>query len=58
MVSGFLDDGCQYTFILANIFEGKGQTRILSLNNTNLAKGTFAHDPQKPKMIEIDCNNV
>lgn len=43
------------TFIFANVFQGEGQAGILSLDDANLSKGTFAHDAQESEMIEIDC---
>lgn len=42
------------TFIFADVFEGKCQARVFTLNNANFAKGPLAHDSQKPEMIEID----
>ena len=43
------------TFIFANVFQGEGQTGILSLDDANLAKGTFSHHSQESKMVEVDC---
>ncbi len=43
------------TFIFANVFEGKGQACILSLDDADLAKGPFTDDTQETEVIEIDC---
>lgn len=34
----------QPTFILANVFESKGQAGVLSLHYPHLAKGTLSND--------------
>jgi hypothetical protein len=47
----------EQTFIFADVFQGKSQSRILSLNNANFPKGAFAYYSQQSKVIEIDCNN-
>jgi hypothetical protein len=50
--------GRQRTFILANVLEGEGQAGVLALDDTDLAESAFADDPQKSKMVEIDCRLV
>lgn len=40
------------TFILANVFEGKGKSGIFALYYPYLAKSTFADDTQKAKMVQ------
>lgn len=43
------------TFIFANVLEGKGQAGVLSLDDADLSKCTFAHHAQKSEMVEVDC---
>lgn len=43
----------ELTFIFTDIFEGKGQVRVLSLNNSHLSKGTSADDSQQAEMIQV-----
>lgn len=47
--------GHMLTFIFANVFQGEGQAGVLSLDDANLSKSTFAHDAQESEMIEVDC---
>jgi hypothetical protein len=55
--SAFADDVSHafgsYDFIFTDIFEGKGQVRILPLNNSHLSKGTSADDSQQAEMIQV-----
>lgn len=46
------------TFILAYVFERKCQARILPLDDSDLSKSTFAHDTEKPEVIEVDFVRV
>lgn len=42
------------TFIFPDVFQGKGQARILALHNPYLPERTFPHHSQEPKMVEVD----
>jgi hypothetical protein len=46
------------TFIFSDILEGEGQVRVLSLNNSDLAKGTSADDSQEAEMIQVHYKAV
>jgi alpha-acetolactate decarboxylase len=48
----------ELTFIFTDIFEGKGQVRILPLNNSHLSKGTSADDSQQAEMIQVHYKAV
>ena len=47
---------CQsiHTFILAYVFQSKGQASVLSLHNPYLAKGAFAHHSKQSEMVQVD----
>ncbi len=43
------------TLIFAYIFQCKCQAGVFALHYPHFSKGTFAHDPEKSKVVEIDC---
>lgn len=43
------------TFIFANIFQCEGQAGILSFDDANLSKCSFAHHSQESEVVEVDC---
>lgn len=43
------------TFILTDIFEGKRETRVFALDDTNFAKSTFADYTQQAEVVQVDC---
>ena len=45
-----------HAFIFTNVFEGKSQACIFSLDDPNLAKGPLPYHAQQAEVIEIDCN--
>lgn len=45
------------TFIFSNVLERKLTAVVLPLDDANLAKSTFAHDPQESEVVEVDCGS-
>lgn len=43
------------TLIFAYVFQCKCQAGVFALHYPHFSKGTFAHDPEKSKVVEIDC---
>lgn len=43
------------TLIFAYIFQCKCQAGVFALHYPHFSKGTFAHYPEKSKVVEIDC---
>jgi hypothetical protein len=41
------------TLIFPDILQSEGQAGVLPLDDPNLPKGAFPHDPQQSKMIEV-----
>lgn len=41
------------TFIFAYILQGKGETRIFSLDNSYFSKGSSADDSQQSEVVEV-----
>ena len=47
-------NGClKLTFILANVFEGKSQSRVLTFNNADFAESTLAHNSEEAEVVEV-----
>jgi hypothetical protein len=42
------------TFIFANVFQSKSETRILSFNDADFTESTLAYYSKKSKVIQID----
>lgn len=44
----------QLTFFFANVFQGKCESGILSLHNSNFSECTLSDDSQEAEMVEVD----
>lgn len=42
-----------HTLIFANVFQGERESRVLSLDDPNLAKGTAADDSKQAEVVEV-----
>jgi len=45
---------CLHTFIFAYVFQCVGGTIVFALDDSDLAKGSFANDSEKTEVIEVD----